>query len=77
MIQGPLEIILCSPLSETHRGGSTDLEKGIRSKCLQDGGGKERSNGDGEDSGHWRGPAAHVGGGGEKQDAGCMTWTHL
>ena len=38
-----------SPVSETHWEGSTDLEKGVQSKCPQDPGGKEISKGDGED----------------------------
>ena len=41
--------ILCPPVSETHRGVSTDLEKAGQSKHLQEPGGKEISKGDGED----------------------------
>ena len=41
--------ILCPPVFETHRGGSTDLEKGDQSKYAQKPGGKEISKGDGED----------------------------
>ena len=57
---------LCPSVSETHRGGSTDLEKGSQSKRPQEPGGKEISKGDGEDQGTWRGPAAPVGGGGKQ-----------
>ena len=66
--------ILCPPVSETHRGESTGLEKGGQSKCPQEPGGKEISKGDGEDQGPWRGPAAPVRGGGK--DALGMTRTH-
>ena len=38
-------------MSETHRGGSGDLEKGGQSKCPREPGGKEISEGDGEDEG--------------------------
>ena len=41
--------ILYPPVSETHRGGSTDLEKAGQSKHPQEPGGKEISKGDGED----------------------------
>ena len=58
--------ILCPPVSETHRGGSTDVEKGSQPKRPQEPGGKEISKGDGEDQGPWRGPAAPVGGRGKE-----------
>ena len=61
-------------MSETHRGRSTDLEKGGQSKFPWEPRGKERKKGDGEDQGPWRGPAAPVGGGGK--DALCMTRAH-
>ena len=53
-------------MSETHRGRSTDLEKGGQSKCPWKPRGKEINKGDGEDQGPWRGPAAPVGGGGKE-----------
>ena len=63
-IQDPL----CPPVSETHRGGSTDLEKDGQSKHSQELGGKEISKGvertraPGEDQLHLSGVV-------EKQDA--------
>ena len=52
-------------MSEAHREGSTDLEKGGQSKRPEERGGKEISKGAGEDSGPWRRPAAPVGCGGK------------
>ena len=40
---------ILSPVSETCRGGSTDLEKGDQCKHPQEPRGKEISKGDGED----------------------------
>ena len=64
--------ILCPPVSETHRGGSTGLEKGGQSKCPQEPGGKEskRIKAPGEDHLHLSGLV-------KKQDALFMTWSHV
>ena len=58
MVTWILVIILCPAVSETHRGGSTDLEKGVRSNAhrMEEGRkevtGMERTQAAGEDQLH-------------------------
>ena len=67
---------LCPPVSESHRGGSTDLEKGSLSKCPQEPGGKEMRKGDGEDQGPGE-DQLHLSGVVEKKEALCKTYSHV
>ena len=67
---------LCPPVSETHKGGSTDLEKAGQSKHPQEpeGGkevkGMERTRAPGEEQLYLSKVV-------KKQDAVCMTWSHV
>ena len=67
--------ILCPPVSETHKGGSTDLEKAGQSKHPQEpeGGkevkGMERTRAPGEE--------LYLSKVVKKQDVVCITWSHV
>ena len=67
---------LCPPVSKTHRGGSTGLEKGSQSKCPQEPGGKGVSKGDGEDQAPGE-DQLHLSGVLEKKEALCMIHSHV